>query len=118
MLAAEAPVDVAGWTVRQVNQETRSVPSGGMLPLCQASPYTAMVVRLRTAVPDRRVRVRLRLPDGATETRTVRLRRRTRVAFLPDPAFTEGRYRLTVRCHGRTLGRGSLRLSGGSGSTC
>src|SRR3954466_15478711 len=99
MLAAEAPVDVAGWTVRQVNQETRSAPSGAMLPLCQAIPYTALVARLRTTVPDRRVRVRLRLPDGVTETRTVRLRWRTRVAFLLDHAFTEGRYRLSVRGH-------------------
>ena len=113
MLATEAPVHVSGWTVRQVNQETRTAPSGGTLPLCQAIPYTALTARLRTAVAHRRVRVRLRFPDGTLKTRTVRLRGRTRVTFLPDHAFGEGRYRLTVRRGGRTLGRGSLRLGGG-----
>ena len=113
MLAAEAPVHVAGWTVRQVNQETRSAPPGGTLPLCQAIPYTALTARLRTAVPDRRVRVRLRVPGEGWRTRTVRLQHRTQVTFHPRDAFGEGLYRLRVRRNGQTLGRATLRLGGG-----
>jgi hypothetical protein len=112
MLAAEAPVHVSGWTVRQVNMETRTAPSGATLPVCQAIPYVALTARLSTRVPHRRVRVRLRLPGGAAETRTVRLRRRTRVTFYPDHVFGAGRYRLTIRRDGRTLGRASLVLDG------
>lgn len=114
LLAAEAPVDLRGWTLRQVNMETRSAPPGATVPVCQALPYVGLTARLSTRhMTHRRVRVRLRLPGGATDSRAVRLRRRTRVTFYPDHVFGAGRYRLTVRLHGRTLGRGSLVLDGG-----
>jgi hypothetical protein len=120
MLAAEAPVHVAGWTVRQVNQETRNVAPGATLPLCQAIPLTAITARLRTADPGRRVRVRLRAPGRPAAVRLVRLQRRTRVTFTPADVhlrdFVEGTYRLTVRCAGHALDRATLRLAGGG--TC
>jgi hypothetical protein len=124
VVVTEAPISVAGWTVRQVNQETRDVAPGATLPLCQAIPLTELVAHLRTRTPGRRVTVRLRAPGHPARDRRVVLRRSTAVAFTPhtlrlrDDAFVEGLYRLTVRHDGRTLARTTLRLARGTGSSC
>ena len=107
-----------------MNQETRKAASGSTLPLCQAIPLTELVAHLRTPAPGRRVTVRLRAPGYPARDRSVVLRRRTAVAFTPqtlrlrDDAFVEGLYRLTVRCHGATVARATLRLARGTGSSC
>ena len=115
--AAHPRVAVRGWTVLRVNQTTDDVAPGGTAALCQAIPPTALTARL-AATPGVRARVVLRVPGHRPRTRTVALRRRTRVSFtarglrLRDEAFPAGTYRLTVRRDGRTVARATLRLAG------
>jgi hypothetical protein len=108
---AEARVRVTGWQVTMVNQEVRRVSAGGELPLCQAIPPITIAPRVRGG-HDRTVRVRLRGPDGSTQSR--RVRSRTTPVFTPMglgyDAFRPGRYRLQVRREGRPPARASLRF--------
>lgn len=125
--AATPRVELRGWTVTRINQETERVPPGGAVLACRAIPAIAIAPRLRWrgARPGIRVRLRLRVPGHAPRTRWVRLPRRsgrTAVTYTPrderlrDEAFPPGIYRLTVSRSGRVLARGTLELAGGS--TC
>ena len=109
---AEASVRVTEWRVTMVNQEVRRVSADGELPLCQAIPPITIAPRMR-AGHGRTVRVRLRGPDGSTQSRRVRLG--TAPVFTPMglgyDAFRPGRYSFQVRREGRAPARASLRFT-------